>query len=254
MDTRTPSTPASRGRVADLDDFRITSPVEIVALLRQMNDEHTLVTLSAPGGASYTTVLWSIDPHRQTVSLSAEQNDPRIQALLDNSEVSAVAYLDSIKVEFDIDGLVLVHGAQGSTLHARLPSVAYRFQRRAAFRVQPLASSTPLARFAHPAQPEAPLTLRVLDVSLTGVALLLPPDAPAIPAGTRIEAVDLELDEETQVSCDLIVHHVTALGTQTPSHRLGCELAGIDTRDRTLALYVNQTQKRRLATLGGIKG
>ncbi|WP_298009711.1 flagellar brake protein [uncultured Aquabacterium sp.] len=254
MDTRTPSTPASRGRVADLDDYRITSAVEIAALLRQMHDEHALVTLSAPGGASYTTVLLTIDPQRHTVTLSAEEGDARIQALLDSNEVSAVAYLDSIKVEFDMDGLVLVHGTQGSTLHASLPTVAYRFQRRAAFRVQPLASSTPLARLVHPARPDAPLVLRVLDVSLHGVALLLPPDAPMVAAGSRIQAVDLELDEETQLSCDLIVHHVTALGTQAPAHRLGCELAGIDPRDRTLALYVNQTQKRRLATLGSIKG
>lgn len=254
MDARSPSTPASRGRDADLDDFRIGSSVEVQALLRQMQQERALVTLSTPTGDSYTTVLEAVDPHRHTVLFSAEAPE-RVRALLDSNEITAVAYLDSIKVQFDIEGLVHVHGGQaGATLHARLPDVIYRFQRREAFRVQPLASTSPVARFAHPGQPGELMALRVLDVSLQGVALLLPEEGPAIDSGARIEAVELDLDEEAQISCDIVIQHVTVVGNGGRGRRLGCLLAGLDPRDRTLALYVNQTQKRRLASLGSLKG
>ncbi|WP_294636679.1 flagellar brake protein [uncultured Aquabacterium sp.] len=254
MDARPPSTPASRGRDADLDDFRIGSSVEVLALLRQMYEARALVTLSTPAGDSYTTVLEAVDAQRRTLQFGAGEAH-RLRPLLDNSEVTAVAYLDSIKVQFDVDGLVRVHGDHAvGALNARLPDVVYRFQRRGAFRVQPLASTSPVARIEHHAATQSPLALRVLDVSLQGVALLLPEGAPAFEPGMRLEGVDLELDDETRLTCDIAIQHITVIGTGGRGKRLGCQLLGLDPRDRTLALYVNQTQKRRLATLGSAKG
>ena len=94
----------------DLDDFRITSAVEIQAILRQLLERNTMVTLSIPSGASYTTLMWAVDPTRGIICFSAEASDPRLQQLLLSDEIVAVAYLDSIKVQFDVDGAVQVRG------------------------------------------------------------------------------------------------------------------------------------------------
>lgn len=239
--------PGSRAASAALDDYRITSQVEIQALLQQLLDTRALVTLSGPHGDSYTTLMWSADPARHTICFSAEDGAPQLGALLESDEIMAVAYLDSIKVQFDLNGVVQVHGGQHHALNAQYPAVVYRFQRRSAFRVQPLVTKSPVARLRHPAMPDMQLALRVLDVSLGGVALFLPDDVPMIAAGVKIGQCHLDLDDDTHLDVALVIHHVTAIHPESHGARLGCELVDLDWSDRTLQHYINQTQKRRLA-------
>jgi c-di-GMP-binding flagellar brake protein YcgR len=239
--------PGSRTTAAELDDYRVTSPVEIDAMLQQLLASRALVTLSGPNGDNYITTMWSADPARQVVCFSAEDGDARLQALLESGEVSAVAYLDSIKLQFDLDGVLEVHGGHHHALNAQFPRVMYRFQRRSAFRVKPFATKSPMARFGHPSMPDMQLTLRVLDVSLSGVALFLPDDVPMIAAGVKIGQCHLDLDEDTNLDVAIVIHHVTAIHPETHGARLGCEFVDLDWSDRSLQYYINQTQKRRLA-------
>jgi c-di-GMP-binding flagellar brake protein YcgR len=239
--------PGSSIHQAELDDYRITSAGEIQGLIQRLLEERTLVTLSGPQGERYITMLWQTDAASHCLSFSAEDGDSRLDELLEGGEIAAVAYLDSIKIQFDLDGVLQVSGPQGRNLRANWPQTIYRFQRRDAFRVQPLNNHTPTARLNHPALPDMPLSLRVLDVSLSGVALFLPDNVPMIPAGVKLAHCRLELDDSTSVDVSLVVHHVTAIHPQTHGVRLGCELLDVDRTDRTLGTYINQTQKRRAA-------
>jgi c-di-GMP-binding flagellar brake protein YcgR len=234
----------------NLGDYRITSQVEMQATFRQLIDSTTMVTLSGPGGLSYTTLMWQADPHRGIISLSADSDDPRLTALLSTEEVVAVAYLDKIKVQFDIDGAVLVRGKQ-TALNASYPSSIYRFQRRSYYRVRPLISNAPVAHLRHPGIPDMALALSIADISLGGVALNLPADVPMLPAGVLVSGCTLELDADTQLDVDLMVHHVTVLNSETGLAKLGCEIVDLDgTDERALQHYINQTQKRRNALTG----
>jgi c-di-GMP-binding flagellar brake protein YcgR len=237
--------PGTRDHPAHLADFRITSTAEIQGIIQRLLEDRTLVTLSGPQGESYITMLWQADAANQSLSFSAEDGDGRLDALLEGGEISVVAYLDSIKVQFDLDGVLQVSAPRGRTLRANWPQTVYRFQRRDAFRVSPLNTHTPVAKLYHPSAPHMPLSLRVLDVSLSGVALFLPDNVPMIPAGVKIAHCRLELDDVNAIEVSLVVHHVTAIHPQTQGVRLGCELLDMDGTDRTLGNYINQTQKRR---------
>ena len=237
-----------QGSAAQLDDFRITSPVEIQALLKQLLDANTLVTLSGPQGASHTTMLWAVDSSRGIVCFSAEADDPNLESLLESDEVVAIAYLDSIKVAFDVQGLVHVHGGHHSALNAQYPTEVLRFQRRDAFRVKPFSSHSPQAQLRHPGMPDMALTLRVLDVSLGGMALFLPETIPMLEAGSRIGRCIIDLDGDTRIEAGVTIHHITVLHPEFHGARLGCEFFGMDGGTmRTLQHYINQTQKRRSA-------
>lgn len=226
--------------------FRVEHPADVHDLLRQVRDAASPVILAAPGGTSLSCTLWSIDTTSSRLSFSADLGAPQLQTLVDANEALAVSYLESIKLQFEVEALVLVRGAQTSVLQSALPTQLYRFQRRSSFRVRPPGSARagPQATLRHPGVPEMRLTLRLLDVSVGGCALLLPHDVPELRPGVLVHGVQVQLDSETQLVVSLQMHHVSSL--QRGGHRIGCEWhrLGAD-NERTLQRYVNQTQKRQ---------
>lgn len=235
---------AAQGR--DLADFRVGSPAEVLALLKQLADANVALTLSTPEGASCSATVWTLDPQRGLLCLSADLHDVRLQSLLESDEVVAVGYLDSVKLQFDLHDIVLVRSQGSCALNVRFPRELYRFQRRGSFRVRPLLNTRPVARFRHPALPDMALELRVVDVSIGGVALFLPEDVPAIEPGVSIEQAAVELDGDTRLTVNLTIHHITLLHHESKGVRLGCGMGKLGgDGERALQRYIDLTQRRR---------
>ena len=234
-----------------IDEFRVDHPDEVMSLLRRLVDSAVLVQLSAPGGAAYTSTLWAVDAQGRRVSFDADAAHPQIRALVEAGEATAVAYLDAIKLQFDLQGLMLAHGNNASALQAVLPDVLFRFQRREFFRVRTRDSA--VAHLRHPASRGEMLTLRVLDVSVGGCALQLPAEAAPIEPGTTLDGVRLELDADTLFVAPLVVQHVSGgFGSNTRVSRLGCSFARLDgTSQRALQRYIDLTQRREKFLLLG---
>lgn len=233
-------------------EFRVSHPGEVVALMRRLRDGEHAVNLNAPNGRILDTVLWALDESSRRLNFAVSGEPPDLAALIESEEVVAVAYLDSVKLQFDLSGLLVVRSARSSALQAALPDVLYRFQRRQAFRVRPMVSTAPVARLRHPSMPEMALELRVLDVSIGGCALLVPPDVPPLQPGTRLSSVVVSLDPDTSFETGIQMQHVTAIQPDQRGVRMGCAWAGLSPNaERKLQLYIDQTQKRRrLLSLG----
>lgn len=228
------------------EDFRVNSAAEVHALLRRFVDGDVPLALTAPDGTHYSTTLWADDPARGVIVFSADPGDLRVHRLVESDEVVAVGYLDEVKIQFDVRSPVLVHGLDASALNAEFPAELFRFQRRGAFRVRPLTHAQPVARFVHPGAPSVQLTLRVMDISLGGLAVFLPDDVPPLPEGSSLPAVSLELDPQTRLIASLRVVHVSTPETQGRGTRLGCEIDGLGSEGaRALQRYIDQTQRRR---------
>ena len=226
--------------------FRVTHPGECLALLRQLRDGQMPINLNGPDGSLLTTTMWALDGGSRTMSFAAPPGTPALDRLVEANEAVAVAYMDSVKLQFELERIMLVRGAQASTLQCALPRAIYRFQRRNAYRVRVADRHTPTARMRHPAIPEMMLALRVLDVSIGGCALWLPADHPPLQAGTRITDCAVELDLDTRFRAGLTLQHVTSQGHADAGVRLGCEwhpLGG--PAERTLQRWIDQMQKRR---------
>jgi len=241
--------PASLGPAGGLDawaDFRVADSAEVLRLLKQLCDGSAPVTLSAPEGMAVTTQLWSVDPAQRQISFSADADSVQMQRLAQCNEAVAVAYLDSVKLQFDLSDLVLVHGAKSCALRAELPTVLYRFQRRASFRVRTFERRAPQARLRHPSMPEMRLALRIVDISVGGCALVLPDDVPALQPGSRLSGVRIELDGDCAFDATLRLQHVSAMHGGGHGIRLGCEFIELDGQaQRTLQRYIDHTQQRR---------
>lgn len=234
------------GGIDPYADFRVEQPREILTLARQLMDAAATLHLSAPDGVNLATTLWAVDAAAERLALAVDADDTRLEDLIEADEVTAVAYLDAVKLQFDLRDLVLVRGVQASVLQAALPRCMYRFQRRQAYRVRTQERGAPTARLRHPALPEMQLALRVLDVSIGGCALLLPHDTPPIEPGLTLHGVRIELDNDTRFEATLRLHHVTSINAAARGVRLGCELLQLGgAAERALQRYIDQTQKRR---------
>lgn len=227
-------------------EFRVSHPRERLALLRQLRDGAVPLAVTTPGGTTLTVALWAVDDERGRVSLTVDGAHPALEALVAADEAVAVAYLDSVKLQFDLEGLVLVRGAAGVALQATLPQAVYRFQRRASYRVRTLEQHAPVARLRHPQIAEMQLALRVLDVSLGGCSLFLPDDVPPFEPGLQLSGVAVQLDADTRFTVTLVLHHVTAILPAQRGLRLGCEWSPLPREaEHALQRWIDQTQKRR---------
>lgn len=226
--------------------YRLASALEISALLRRIQDGGIEVNLNAPQGAVCTTTLWAADAARDLLSFAADPDDPALHKLLEGDEAVAVAYLDSVRIQFDVDRLVLVHGERSCALSCAFPREVIRFQRRQGYRVRPTLRDAPTATLRLPGDAGIEHTLRVLDLSIGGCALLLPEDQPPPPAGVLLPAVSIELDPQTRFVATLRLQHVSSIQADSRALRLGCELTGAGPEAlRCLQRYIDQTQKRR---------
>ncbi len=248
QDTR----PAELNATGDADpwaEFSVRHPQERLRLLRELRDGGTPVMLNTPCGVALSTTLWTVDDRQQRLNFSAEPGAPQLQQLVEADEAVAVAYLESVKLQFDMRALTLVRGATTSALQCALPHEIYRFQRRSAYRVRAPERLAPAATLYHPAIPEMQLSLRVLDLSIGGCALWQPSDVPSLQAGTRLTDVQIHLDEQTRFEAAITLQHVSAMGHVIGGGqgvRLGCEWQGLSNgAQRLLQRWIDRAQQRR---------
>ena len=243
---------ALRAGSGDLEEFRVSGPSEIATLLRRLYDANAELSLNASDGSVVGATVWTTDAGRGSIGFSVDPNDAALSALLECEDVVVVGYLDSVKLQFTVGQLVLVHGLRASVLSGAYPREVLRFQRRSAYRVRPLLRSVPVARLRHTDIAEMQLALRIVDVSIGGCALLLPDDVPPMQVGGVMNRVEIDLDADTRFHVDLRLQHVTSLNAESHGVRLGCEFAQADAAAlRALQRYIDQTQKRgKLLSLG----
>lgn len=228
------------------EEFRVAAPAEIAGYLQQLQRDNATVLLSGPPGQSLASHVATLDTAAGVLGLELGADPDGIsQALVASGEITAVAYLGAVKLQFELDDAVLVSGEQGAVLRSSLPERLYRFQRRQSFRVQPAGSIYPRVVLPGGAQPGR--ALRVLDISIGGLALALPADAPALPAGQPTAGPVLELDRITALRVTLLPHHASPIaGDVHGTRQLGCSFVDLDAAaSRSLQVYVDQTQKRR---------
>ncbi len=228
---------------AALEDFLVASSAEIADYLQQLLRANAQVQLSDPSGASLTSHICALDPAADLLGLSlGAEASAAAEQLVEDDEITAVALLGTVKLQFELDNAVIVSSPQGSVLRSTLPRRLYRFQRRQAFRVQPAGSLYPRLT-----RPGSATPLRVLDISIGGVALAVPADQPPLIMGRPAIGCVLELDRGTTLHVTLLPHHAHPIVSDTVGMlRLGCSFADLDTgATRALQAYVDQTQKRR---------
>src|SRR5262244_2673673 len=91
------------GGIDPYAEFRVQHPREIVGLLKELATDNVPVILSGPDAIGFTTVVWTLDTNQQRITFSADADSPQLQRLLELEEITCVAYLDAVKLQFDVE-------------------------------------------------------------------------------------------------------------------------------------------------------
>lgn len=211
------------------DRFRVADPRQRSGALRHLCRGDLPMTLGLPGGPTVATSLWAVDEVQRQLLFNVEA-DARTAATMHTlqaeRELWAVAYPDESKLQFLLQPQTLRVRSGRLHVQCRGPLDMYLLPRRGTVRVRRPLALAPLAHWsAGPAEP-APRGWVVINLSLTGLALLQPPDGVQLRPGELIRDVILELDDETRIQADMEVRHLTRDGEDGPL-RVGCAWHGL---------------------------
>jgi len=254
----TPDTqPSSTDHAAGGGDFEtvVEKPTEIVALLQRLIDTRALVNIMAQDGSVLTTMLWWVNPAEQAIAFSVDETQAGLQEIVGLGESQAISFVDNQRLQFSLARMEVQRGPQGLALRSQLPAVVVRFQRRRFFRAQVPQFSNISLRFRLPGDPEHLVVGRVLDLSIDGCGMLLPPGSPVLEVGATIPSCRVDIDPDERFVAGLEIRRVQPCSeedTGTAGTFIGCRWSRMDSAaERLPQLYINRQQKlQRLMTQG----
>lgn len=208
---------------AAIREFRVEGVTAIRGLMRDLQRKKALIALYAADDhdSFFVTQLLGFDDHCVEFDFVTDQH--RRRTITASPGAVVVAFLDQVKLQFEVDAITEVALATGPALRCPMPGRVYRIQRRDAYRVRPLGSDAAVVFVPRSGRDQA---RRVMDFSVTGVAIALPPGETVPEPGTRWDRCRLEFAGRAPIPCDLVVRHVSGgLQAEAGARRIGCEFS-----------------------------
>lgn len=244
-----------RQRSGDLwSPFRVTDPRQRRSLLQTLASGDVPVTIGCAGGTCVSATLWSVEEedHGGRLHFSIGSAAARAESMMAAPSHWAAAYLGDVKLQFQLRAPVLEAAAGRHILHTRMPEYMVRLPRRRSMRVRRTENTSPTAHLRHPEGGGTALRLRVIDISVDGLAVFKPADIRPLEPGDELRAVQIELEADLRFKADLRVRHVAPGPAGQRGSRIGCEWQTLDSAG--LALLERWIQggrwRRQLMSLG----
>ncbi len=235
----------------DLERFAVYSQVEIAAMLRNLRDEGVLLTayFDAEPGFLVTVVL-DVNADFEEVIFDNAVDPIAQKRLLASKHVVFVGFLEHIKVQFVARVAEHTQYENRDAFRIRMPETLLRLQRRDFFRVRPPMSKPAKCLVPYGEDSKQYESLRVLDLSVGGMAVLAYPEKFDLPAGKLIENCYLDLPGVGNIGVALTVRHIDPVPKDEKARRCGCEFVDMPPSSRVmLQRYINHidAENRKVA-------
>lgn len=235
------TTPFPEPDSPSLEPYLVYSRVEIVAVLRQLLAAGALVTAYYDRDAGFAvTAMLTVKPEFEEVVFDNPSDAHALRRLLAADKVTFVAFLDQVKVQFTARAIEPIQFQGHGAFRVRVPDQLLRLQRRDGFRVRTPVSKAPTCAVPHGEDVQQVEKLRVLDISIGGLALLSYPAKLDLTDCEFIEQCVLDLPGVGSVAVMLKIHHIDAMPRDEKARRLSCEFVSLAPQARHLVQrYVN---------------
>ena len=236
------TTPFPEPDSPELERFAIYSRSEITSFLRQLRDKQVLVTLYYDQAAGFT-VSNVLDVNEAFEELILDRTSDAVaqKSIYASKQLVVVAFLDNVKLQFSVGTAEAVEHHGRPAFRVRFPQQLLRMQRRSSHRRQPPAIRPATCLVPSPGKKGQYESVRVLDLSVGGLALFVHPVQFALPADYTLENCYLDLPDVGQITVTLRVCYVDAEAANDGVRRCGCEFIDLsESAARMLQRYMNK--------------
>lgn len=216
-----------RARQEKDKNFRIQNPVEIQAILRNIMQRNTLVTVYFDQGNNFIlTSILAIDPENNQMIIDYGIDEKLNQRALKANRLTFVTSQNRIKVEFACNNIRKIYFDNNDAFVVNMPDSLIRMQRRNFFRiatptVNPLKCAVPLPENHGAAYAEVTL----LDISCGGMAVIDHHPSVSFDPGTLFEDCHITLPNIGTVITNIEVRNTYEM---TLRNGLSCKRAGCE--------------------------
>jgi c-di-GMP-binding flagellar brake protein YcgR len=235
---------------ADISQYLVRSPREILFLLRQLTAKKSLISVFFDGGQSALLSLLDVDEDDGTLTLDVAPEEQLNARLQRSTKLACETQLDRVQIRFQLAGpLASAQFEGGPALSAHVPEAVLRLQRREHYRIvtpisQPLRCLIPM----RDAKGTKIFEARVLDVSGGGIALAAPTNGAEFNPGMQFESCKLEIPDSPPLVMKLLVRNLFKV-TQingTELVRAGCQFVGLTpAQEAALQRYILRLERER---------
>lgn len=237
-------TPFPEAESPALDRFALHDRDGIAALLDELRRRGSLVTLYYEDAAGFTVGnVLDVDAAREAVVLDCAGAVEVQHSIALAGDLVVVAFLDSTKIQFTLEGAESVDHQGRAAFRLRLPRRVLRIQRRGAPRRNPSGSRPAICRVPIPGSADRYEPARVLDISLGGLALLATPRLFDLSRDQVVGPCHLDLPELGQIGVSLRLRYMEAWSGAIGGRRCGFEFVELgDGARRSLQRYLGRLE------------
>lgn len=234
----------------DAERYMLHDPREIARVLQSLADAGALISASiVPGGLPCPTALLDVD-RDGNVLIDGNHQETVNQRIASAHYLACVSQLDRVRIQFRLQGLVRVDNDGRVAFAAAAPESLLKLQRRELYRLQLVPGPVVTVELPATGELDAPLQVRVLDLSGGGLALSVrDDDRSRFASRRRLEGCQLRLPDTGPLAVDLEVCHLSqheplAGGTL----RAGCRFLSLSPHaEKQILQYIFRVERQRNA-------
>ncbi len=222
-----PIDPIELARQEKDKNFRIYSKADILAILRDIMQRNTLVTVYFDQGNNFIlTSILAVDSEKDEMVIDYGIDEKLNQKALSSKRITFVTSQNRIKIEFACGSIRKIHFEDDDAFVVNLPDTLIRIQRRNFFRVatptiNPLKCAIPL-----PIDYESDVAeVTLLDISCGGIAVIDHHPSVSFDPGTVFKNCQISLPDIGTIIANIQVKNTYEI---TLRNGLACKRAGCE--------------------------
>ena len=236
----------------DLEKYTLHGRRQIRQLLEELMAHHALIAAHFGNNQSFVTALIGLSDDEDSLFLDVSPDTRINRRVLANDRLLCVTQLDRIRIQFPLSEVQEVSRSGHNIFRAPVPERILRLQRREFFRLQaPIAHAPSCSLHAKGLDGTArQIDARVLDISVGGVALQLPPAVAEFVIGGKLDDCTLRLPELDPIPLHMEVRNINrnVQRSGTELLRLGCQFVGLSrSGESVIQRYIFNTERERNA-------
>ena len=228
----------------ELDHYMLYSRGEIVALLRRIATERTLVTVyTGDDGEFAISMVLQVDPDFDEVDFDMPAHPEAQARVLDARSLVFVIFFENVKVQFRAQIAKATRFQDHPAFRVRLPTQVMRLQRREFFRVRTPVVSRPTCLVPQGEGNSKYESLHLMNISIGGLAVMTYPHYFELPLGKVVRNCYLDLPGIGPVNVAFRVVNLYEADGEADARRFGCQFVDLSPQARMMVQrYVNRVE------------